>query len=549
MTSPTSDPAGGDTAPRTPVDQRSFETVSGRPMQPLYAPSDLAARGITHEQDIGQPGTYPFTRGIHPNGYRSRPWTVRMFSGFGSVEETNHRFRELLDHGETGLSIAFDMPSLMGYDHDDELAAGEFGHCGVAVDSLADMELLLDGIPLDEITTSMTINGPALVIWAMYIVVAERRGIDIATLGGTLQNDILKEYISQNEFIFPPRDSMRLVTDSIEFATTAMPRWNTISVSGYHMREAGSTAAQELAFTLANGMEYVRWAVERGLDIDDFAPRISFFFNAHNDLLEEVSKFRAARRIWARELREQFGARNPRSWWLRFHTQTSGVALTAEQPEVNLIRVAIQSLAGALGGTQSMHTNAMDEAIALPSEKAVRLAVRTQQVLAHESGVTNTVDPLGGSYLVESLTSDLEREAYAYFERIEELGGVVPALEGGFQQHEIAEAAYRYQREVESGQQIIVGVNKFRYQEPLEIPLLEMEPEGEERHLERLRQLRINRDQVAADAALQRLAEACSGDTNTMPFILEAVRAECTVGEISNLMREVFGEYAWPVLT
>ena len=521
-----------------------FMTVSSRPIKRLYGPTDLADAGWDYARDLGNPGEYPFTRGVHPTGYRGRPWTIRMFSGFGSVEETNQRFKDLLAHGETGLSIAFDMPTLMGYDHDDEWGLGEFGRCGVAVDSLADMSILLDGLPLDAITTSMTINGPASVIWAMYIAAAEQRGIDRSKLGGTLQNDILKEYIAQNEFIFPPHDSMRLVTDTIEFATEAMPLWNTVSVSGYHIREAGSTAAQELAFTLAAGFEYVRWAVDRGLDIDDFAPRLSFFFNAHNDFFEEIAKYRAARRIWAREMRETFGARNPRSWWMRFHTQTAGVSLTDVQPEVNLVRVAIQALAGALGGTQSMHTNAMDEALALPSEKAARLAVRTQQVILHETGVTNTVDPLGGSYFVESLTSEIERDAYEYFRRIDDLGGIIAALEAGFPQQEITEAAYRFQREVFEKQRTIVGVNDHQTDEPIEIPILRMDPEGERRHLERLRRVRAERDAEAAQQAMQRLANACEDEhENTMPYLIDAVKAHCTVGEICNLMRRIFGEY------
>ena len=432
----------------------------------------------------------------------------------------------------------------MGYDHDDEHARGEFGKCGVAVSSLADMETLLDGIPLDAVTTSMTINGPAAVIWAMYIVAAEKRGIDRSRLGGTLQNDILKEYIAQNEFLFPPRESMRLVTDTIEFATEHMPRWNSISVSGYHIREAGSTAAQEIAFTLADGFEYVRWALDRGLDIDDFAPRISFFFNAHSDFFEEIAKFRAARRIWAREMRETFNAKNPRSWKMRFHTQTAGVALTDVQPEVNLIRGAIQALAGALGGTQSMHTNAMDEALALPEEKAARLAVRTQQVIMHETGVVNTADPLGGSYFVEFLTSELERDAYRYFERIEELGGMIPALESGFPQAEIAEASYRFHQEVVEKQRTIVGINDFQVDEPIEIPILRIDPGGEQRHLGRLKQLRAERDPEAASRALQRLEDACAREhENTMPYVLDAVHAYCTLGEICNGMRRVFGEY------
>ncbi|MEE9277859.1 MAG: methylmalonyl-CoA mutase family protein, partial [Dehalococcoidia bacterium] len=500
--------------------------------------------GFSYADDLGNPGSYPFTRGLHPTGYRGRPWTIRMFSGFGSAEETNSRFKQLLADGQTGLSIAFDMPTLMGYDHDDPWSLGEFGKCGVAVSSLADMEILLADLPLDRITTSMTINSPAAVIWAMYIAAAERRGIDRADLGGTIQNDILKEYIAQNEFVFPPRPSMRLVTDTVEFAAQELPKWNSVSISGYHIREAGATAAQELAFTLADGFEYVRWALERGLKIDDFAPRLSFFFNSHNDFFEEIAKFRAARRIWAREMRDKYGAKNPRSWWLRFHTQTAGVSLTDVQPEVNLIRVTIQALAGVMGGTQSLHTDAMDEAMSLPSDKAARLAVRTQQVIMHESGVTNTVDPLGGSYFVEALTNALERDARAYFEQIDALGGVIPALEAGFFQREIADAAYRYQREINEGQRTIVGINDFHVDEPLEIPILEMDPEGERRHLERLRRVRAERNADQAQLALQKLANVCRDpNANTMPALLDAVNAFCTLGEIMNTMREVFGEH------
>ena len=521
-----------------------FMTVSSRPIERLYDATTLADEGWDEQRDLGLPGQYPYTRGVHPTGYRGRPWTIRMFAGFGSAEETNARFRRLLDDGQTGLSIAFDMPTLMGYDHDDPLAAGEFGKCGVAVSSLADMELLLDQLPLDRITTSMTINSPAPLIWAMYIAAAEKRGIDRAKLGGTLQNDILKEYIAQNEYVFPPRPSMRLVTDTVEFASQHMPRWNSISVSGYHIREAGSTAAQELAFTLADGLEYVRWALDRGMDIDEFAPRLSFFFNSHNDFFEEIAKFRAARRIWAREMRETHNAQNPRSWWMRFHTQTAGVSLTDVQPEVNLLRVTIQALAAVLGGTQSLHTDAMDEALALPSEKAARLAVRTQQVIMHESGAINTVDPLGGSYFVEQLTNDIERDVYQYFEQIEALGGVIAAIETGYFQKEIADASARFQREIERGERTIVGVNDFQIEEPLEIPILQMDPKGEARHLKRLQHTRAERDADAAAHALNSLSNACRDPRqNTMPYILDAVHAYCTLGEMMTTMRQVFGEH------
>ena len=519
-----------------------FMTVSGRPINRVYDPTDTA--DLDYERDINLPGNYPFTRGIHRTGYRGKPWTIRMFSGFGSVEETNQRYKDLLAAGNNGLSIAFDMPTLMGYDHDDPWAEGEFGACGVAVDHLGDMELLLEGIPLDKITTSMTINSPAPVVWALFIAAAEKRGIPRAKLAGTLQNDILKEYIAQNEFIYPPADSMRLVTDTIEFASKEMPLWNPISVSGYHIREAGATAAQELAFTLADGIEYVKWALARGLEIDSFAPRISFFFNAHNDFFEEIAKYRAARRIWARQMRERFGAKNPRSWVLRFHTQTAGVSLTEQQPEVNLIRVAIQALAAVLGGTQSLHTDAMDEAIALPSDKAARLAVRTQQVILHETGVINTVDPLGGSWFVERLTADIERDALDYIEKIEALGGVIPAIESGYLQKEIADASARFQREVDTRDRIIVGVNEYVLDEPKEIPILRMDPEGEKRHLARLKKHRAERDPERWAAAMQALENASRDPkANTMPYILDAVNAGATVGEVCNMWRRVFGEY------
>jgi methylmalonyl-CoA mutase N-terminal domain/subunit len=469
---------------------------------------------------------------------------VRMFAGFGSAEETNARYRYLLDHGETGLSVAFDMPTLMGYDTDDPWGEGEFGKCGVAVSSLADMEILFDGIPVDTITTSMTINSPAAVIWAMYIAAAEKRGIPRAKLGGTIQNDILKEFIAQNEFIYPLEPSMRLVVDTIEFGARELPRWNTVSISGYHIREAGATAAQELAFTLADGFEYVRWCLARGLSVDEIGPHLSFFFNAHNDFFEEIAKYRAARRIWAREMRETFGAKLDRSGWLRFHAQTAGVSLTEQQPQVNIVRTAIQALAAVLGGAQSMHTNSLDEAVALPSEQAARIALRTQQVIAHESGVTNTVDPLGGSYFVEALTNELERQARAYFERIDALGGVLPAIRASFFQREIADSAYRYQREIDRRERIIVGVNDYLIEEPLDIPILRMDPEGERRHLERLDRVRRGRDADRAVQALDRLANVCKRqDVNTMPAIIDAVNAYCTLGEICGVMRRVFGEY------
>lgn len=529
------------TLERAPERDADFTTVSGAPVERLYTPLDLAQTDPA--RDIGLPGAYPFTRGVHPTGYRGKLWTMRMFAGFGSAEETNARFHYLLDQGQTGLSIAFDMPTLYGRDTDDPLVAGEFGKCGVAVSSLRDMEILLDGLPLDQVSTSMTINSPAAIIWAMYLAVAEQRGVPWDQLRGTLQNDILKEYIAQNEYIFPPEPSMRLVVDTIEFATRYTPQWNPVSISGYHIREAGATAVQELAFTLADGLAYVEAAVERGLNVDEFAPRLSFFFNAHNDLFEEVAKYRAARRIWARTLRERFGAQNPRSLWLRFHAQTAGCSLTAQQPENNIVRTALQALAAVLGGCQSLHTNSMDEALALPSEKAVTIALRTQQIIAEESGVANTVDPLGGSYFVETLTNRMEQECLAYFRRIDELGGVIPAIRRGFFQAEIADAAYRFQREVDTGRRGVVGVNRYAARAPLEIPILAMDPEGETRHLERLNRVRATRDRTLVERRLAELRAAAGGQANLMPAILDCVRAYATIGEMCAVLRDVFGVY------
>ncbi|HUP27167.1 MAG TPA: methylmalonyl-CoA mutase family protein [Chloroflexia bacterium] len=516
-----------------------FTTMSGLPVERIYTPADLP--GFSYEEDLGFPGDYPYTRGVHPTMYRSRYWTMRMFAGFGSVEETNQRFRYLLEHGQTGLSTAFDFPTLYGIDADDPRAYGEFGKVGVGVSSLDDMSMLFDGIPIDQVTTSMTINGPAAVIWAFYIAAAEKRGIPRSALGGTTQNDILKEYIAQNTFIYPPEPSMRLVIDTVEFATNEMPKWNPISISGYHIREAGSTAAQELAFTLADGLTYVQWAVDRGLNVDDFAPRLSFFFNAHNDFFEEIAKYRAARRIWARELKERFGAKSPRSLWLRFHTQTAGASLTAQQPEVNIVRTAIQALAGVLGGTQSLHTNSMDEALALPSDKAVRIALRTQQVIAEESGVTNTADPLGGSYFVEALTNEMERQAYDYFDRIEEYGGVIPAIKSNFFQNEIARASFWYQNEIDEGRKTMVGVNKYITNEPIEIPILAIDPTGEEKQRERLARLRAGRDPQRWQAALDNVQRVAESTENIMPALIEAAHANATLGEITNTLKTVFG--------
>ncbi len=532
------------TIERFPERDADFVTASSEPVERLYTPDDVAE--MDYDRDLGFPGEYPYTRGIHATMYRGRVWTMRMFAGFGTAEETNQRFKYLLEQGQTGLSVAFDLPTLMGYDTDAPEALGEFGKCGVAISSLADMERLFEGIPMGKVSTSMTINAPAAIIWAMYIAAAEKQGFRQDELRGTIQNDILKEYIAQKEYIFPPEPSMRLVTDTIEYGSKHLPLWNTISISGYHIREAGSTAAQELAFTLSDGLEYVRWALERGLQIDEFAPRLSFFFNSHNDFFEEIGKFRAARRIWAREMKETFGAKNPRSWLLRFHTQTAGCTLTAQQPEINVVRVTIQALAAVLGGTQSLHTNSLDEALALPSEKAVTIALRTQQIIAEESGVTNTIDPLGGSFFVEAMTNRLEKQAYDYFRRIEELGGVLPAIEKGFFQKEISEAAYRYQQEIDEGRRHIVGVNIYNDNKPYEVPILEMDPEGYKRQVARLKKVRAERDQGRVGQTLDRLRIAAQGTENMMPYILDAVRAYATLGEIVGVLKEVFGTYEEP---
>ncbi|HYY48428.1 MAG TPA: methylmalonyl-CoA mutase family protein [Thermoplasmata archaeon] len=529
-----------------PERRKEFLTTSSRPVRRLYTPLDLA--GKTDAERLGLPGEFPYTRGIHPTMYRGRLWTMRLFAGFGGAEDTNRRFKYLFRHGETGLSVAFDMPTLYGYDTDAPEAKGEFGTCGVAVSSLEDMKILFSGIDLGQVSTSMTINAPASAIWAMYLAAAEAQGVPLAGLRGTLQNDILKEYQAQKEWIFPPEPSMRLVVDTFQFGTKQVPLWNTISISGYHIREAGATAGQELAFTLANGMEYVRWGIDRGLKVDDFANRLSFFFNAHNDLFEEIAKYRAARRIWAREMRDTFGAKNPRTWLLRFHAQTAGVSLTAQQPEINIIRTTVQALAAVLGGAQSLHTNSYDEAFQVPNEAAARLALRTQQILAHESGVANTVDPLGGSYFLEALTDELEEEAYRYFDRIQGLGGVIPAIRKGFFQQEIANSAYRYQREIEDKERVIVGVNDFAVDEQPDFEQFRVPEASLKAQLERLRRLRRTRDKTKHAAALDRLRNACESDENTMPFLLDAVRAKATLGEICNVMREVFGVYEEPLL-
>ena len=518
-----------------------YKTLSQIPVEQVYTPGNLEQ--TDYIRDIGLPGEYPFLRGVHPTGYRSRLWTMRMFAGFGTAEETNSRFKYLLENGQTGLSVAFDMPTLYGYDTDAPQAAGEFGKCGVAVSSLADMELLFDEIPLDRITTSMTINSPAAIIWAMYIAAAEKRGAQIDKLGGTIQNDILKEYIAQNEYIFPPEPSMRLVTDTIEFATRYMPQWNPISISGYHIREAGATAVQELAFTMADGFEYVRWCLERGLDIDEFAPRLSFFFNVDNYFFEEIAKFRAARKIWANEMKETFHANNPRSMWMRTHAQTAGWTLTAQQPQNNVVRVALQALAAVLGGTQSLHTNSLDEAWALPSVDAALLALRTQQIIAHETGITDTIDPLGGSYYLETLTSQVEEGAYGYFRRIEDVGGVMNAIETGFLQREIADAAYRYQLEADRKERVTVGVNEYVSEETPNIPLLRVDRTGEEHHVRRLNEIRRRRDGRDVQEKLTALEQAARSSRNTMPHLVEAAKAYATLGEMMDVFREVFGEY------
>jgi methylmalonyl-CoA mutase, N-terminal domain len=520
-------------------DGELFSTISGLDNEPLYTPDNVEN---DYESELGYPGVYPFTRGVYPSMYRGKLWTMRQFAGFGTAEDTNARFRYLLDHGQTGLSTAFDMPTLMGHDSDHPRSLGEVGREGVAIDSLDDMETLFDGIPLDRVSTSMTINSPAAMLLAFYLCVGEEQGVPRERLRGTIQTDILKEYIAQKEFIFPPEPSMRLVVDMIEFCAREMPLWHPVSISGYHIREAGSTAAQELAFTLADGFAYVEACTARGLDVDDFAPRLSFFFNAHLDFFEEIAKYRAARRIWAREMRERYGARNPRSWLMRFHTQTAGVSLTAQQPEVNIIRTALEALAAVLGGTQSLHTNSFDEALALPTEHAVRLALRTQQVIAHETGVVNTIDPLGGSYYVEDLTNRLEAEAYDYFDRIRKLGGVVAAIKENFFQREIADASFRYQSEVEQKQRIVVGVNRYEVAQEQPLEILKIDPALEQKQISRVQALRAGRDSAAVESALARLKDdAAREDRNLMPPIIEASRACVTMGEMCDALREVWG--------
>ncbi len=523
-----------------------FESVSGEPVEILYTPEDI--EGLNYLKDLGFPGEFPFTRGVYPNMYRGRLWTMRQFSGFGTPEDTNKRYKYLLKQGQTGLSVAFDFPTLYGRDSNDPFSLGEVGRCGVAVDTLRDMEIIFDGIPLESISTSMTINPPAAMLLAMYIAVGEKQGVPSEQLTGTIQNDMLKEYQAQKTWIYPPEPSMRIITDILGYCSDQVPKWNTISISGYHIREAGATALQELAFTLANGFTYVDYGIKAGVPVDKFAPRLSFFFNSHLDFFEEIAKYRAARRIWAREMRNRYGAKDPRSWLMRFHTQTAGCTLTAQQPENNIVRVAFQALAAVLGGTQSLHTNSMDETYALPAEKAVKIALRTQQLLAYETGVANTIDPLGGSYYVETLTNKLEEQAYQYFEKIKSFGGVIPAIEAGFFQREIAESAYRYQREVEKRQKIVVGVNEFIEEEQPKMELLKIQPEVEKHQVERLNQVRRERNNQRVKERLRELRSAAHNGDNLMPKILNAVRVYATLGEMCNVLKEEFGEYEEPLI-
>lgn len=519
-----------------------FTTVSGEPINPFYGPDDI--ENINYLSEIGFPGEYPYTRGIHVNGYRGKIWTMRQFAGFGTPEDTNMRFHYLLNHGQTGLSVAFDLPTLMGWDADAPLSDGEVGICGVAISSLKDMEILFDKIPLDKVSTSMTINSPAAMIFAFYLAVAQKQGVDFKDLRGTLQNDILKEYIAQKEYIYPPHPSMRIIVDMIEYCKNEVPQWNPVSVSGYHIREAGSTSVQELAYTLADGFAYIEACIERGLNVDEFAPRISFFFNSHLDFFEEIAKFRAARKIYAKRMKERYGAKNPRSWWLRFHTQTAGCTLTAQQPENNIVRTAFQALAGVLGGTQSLHTNSMDETLALPSEKAVKIALRTQQLIAYETGVINTVDPLGGSYFVEALTDKMEKGADEIFEQIDALGGVIAAIETGYFQKEIADAAYRYQKEVERKEKFIVGVNEFvEANEKIDIPILTVSPEVQKQQLKRLAEIKQSRNQESVKDSLNEIRDAAINGNNIMPVLVKAANNYVTLGEMVGELKEVFGTY------
>ncbi|MHA2378987.1 MAG: acyl-CoA mutase large subunit family protein [Candidatus Thorarchaeota archaeon] len=532
-------------AKTNPERRDDFISVSSRPVRRIYTPADLP--DFDYMRDLGFPSEDPYTRGVQPTMYRGRLWTMRQFAGMGTAEESNERYKFLLAHGQTGLSVAFHLPTIYGLDSDDPFSNGEVGKLGVAVDTLKDMEILFSGIPLDKVTTSMTINGPAAVLLSMYMVAAAKQDVSSDKIGGTIQNDLLKEYMAQKSWIFAPEPSLRIIVDIMEYCAKHIPRWNTISISGYHIREAGSTAAQELAFTLLNGMEYIRAGKERGLDVDMFAPRLSFFFNAHSDIFEEVAKYRAARRIWAREMKDRFGAKKERSLWMRFHTQTAGCSLTAQQPKVNVVRTAYQALAAVLGGTQSLHTNSMDEALCLPTEDAARVALRTQQVLAHESGVPNTIDPLAGSYYVEALTNELEEEAYKYFDRVDSLGGVIPAIEKGFFQKEISDAAYRYEREIETKKRIVVGVNDFVLEDDaVKIPVLKIDPEVERRQIQRLNKTRKERDNKKVQGALDGLRKASEGTENVVPHVVNAVKAYSSVGEICGVWREVYGEWDEP---
>ncbi|MDX1583342.1 MAG: methylmalonyl-CoA mutase family protein [Thermoanaerobaculia bacterium] len=527
--------------------KRDFTTVSGMEVDPLGMPQDVAK--LDYDRDLGMPGEFPYTRGVHPTGYRGKLWTMRQFAGFGTPKQSNERYRYLLEHGQTGLSIAFHLPTLYGYDSDHDFSRGEVGKCGVAVDTLADMETIFEGINLEDVTVSMTINSTAPILLAMYLTVAEKQGADWKKISGTLQADILKEYIAQKEYIFPPRPSMRLITDVFKFCTAEVPRYNTISISGYHIREAGSTAAQELAFTLRDGLEYVEYGIRAGLDVDDFAPRLSFFFNSHNDFFEEVAKFRAARRIWAREMKERFGAKDPRSMMLRFHTQTAGCSLTAQQPYNNIVRVTIQALAAVLGGTNSLHTNSLDETLALPTEQAARIALRTQQIIAHESGVINTVDPLGGSFFVEEMTDRMEEQCLEYFRRIDELGGMIEAVEAGFPQREIWDASYQFQRSVDSNEKLIVGVNSFEMEDEDPYDILYIPDSVADEQISSLNRVRETRDQKKVDETLAALTEGAKDENvNTMPLIIDCVKAYASVGEISDALRDVFGTYQEPAL-
>jgi methylmalonyl-CoA mutase N-terminal domain/subunit len=523
-----------------------FKNLSNIYIKRVYTPEDVA--DIDYSKDIGLPGEFPFTRGIHPTMYRGRLWTMRQFSGFGTAEDTNKRFKYLLKHGETGLSTAFDMPTLMGYDSDNERSTGEVGVCGVAIDTIADMEILFDGIPLSEVTVSMTINAPAAILLAMYVAVADKRGIPLNKLGGTIQNDILKEYTAQKEWIFPPKHSLRLITDTIIYCAGNMPKWHPVSISGYHIREAGSTAVQELAFTLYDGLTYVEEVIKRGLPIDEFATRLSFFFNSHNDFFEEIAKFRASRRIWSKEIKKRYNPKDERSMTLRFHTQTAGCSLTAQQPYNNIVRVALQALAAVLGGTQSLHTDSMDETYAIPTEEAVRIALRTQQIIAHESGVANTIDPLGGSYYIENLTNKMEEAAYDYFKKLDGMGGMVSAIEKGFPQKEIKESAYSYQKEVDSKERLIVGVNDFISEENAPVEVFKTDPKVERKQIQRLKDVKRNRDEKRLKSALQDLKKAAQGDENLMPFLIEAVKSYATLGEICDVLKGIFGTYKEPII-